>query len=166
MDAPVMLGPLKFSLRATIDHHRPSTHSGHYTASINSCKNIFYCNDNKITKFDIVDSKNSTSVYVILYWLTYEFWTRTGGWDFHYLLWLWHILATLLMAARGISAETCGLGDVFPSDDLCCRPEILCWYIYMYIFVCIMYASSGYMTYIHTHELSFSTGEAATHHSP
>ena len=30
--------PLKFSLRATIDHHGPSIHSGHYIASINCCK--------------------------------------------------------------------------------------------------------------------------------
>ena len=28
------------SLRATIDHHGPSIHSGHYAASINCCKNI------------------------------------------------------------------------------------------------------------------------------
>ena len=35
-----MHGPLKFSLRATIDHHGPSIHSGHYTASINCCKTI------------------------------------------------------------------------------------------------------------------------------
>ena len=42
MDTTVRLGPLKFSLRATIDHHGPSIHSGHYTASINCCekKNI------------------------------------------------------------------------------------------------------------------------------
>ena len=40
MDTTVRLGPLKFSLRATIDHHGPSIHSGHYTASINYCKNI------------------------------------------------------------------------------------------------------------------------------
>ena len=40
MDTTVRLGPLKFSLRATIDHHGPSMHSGHYTASINCCKNI------------------------------------------------------------------------------------------------------------------------------
>ena len=33
MDTTVRLGPLKFSLRATIDHHGPSIHSGHYTAS-------------------------------------------------------------------------------------------------------------------------------------
>ena len=38
MDTTVGLGPLKFSLRATIDHHVPSVHSGHYTASINCCK--------------------------------------------------------------------------------------------------------------------------------
>ena len=40
MDKTVRLGPLKFSLRATIDHHGPSIPSGHYNASINCCKNI------------------------------------------------------------------------------------------------------------------------------
>ena len=39
MDTTVRLCPLKFSLRATIDHLGPSIHSGHYTASINCCKN-------------------------------------------------------------------------------------------------------------------------------
>ena len=34
----VRLGPLKFSLQATMDHHGPSIDSGHYTASINCCK--------------------------------------------------------------------------------------------------------------------------------
>ena len=38
MDTTVRLGPLKFSLWGTIDHHGPSIHSGHYTASINYCK--------------------------------------------------------------------------------------------------------------------------------
>ena len=33
MDTTVMFGPLRFSLRATIDYHGPSVHSGHYTAS-------------------------------------------------------------------------------------------------------------------------------------
>ena len=37
MDTTVRLGPLKFSLRATIDQHGPSIHSGHYTAFINCC---------------------------------------------------------------------------------------------------------------------------------
>ena len=32
--------------------------------------------------------------------------------------WRWHILSIPLKAGRGISAETCGLDDVFPPDDL------------------------------------------------
>ena len=67
MDTTVRLGPLTLSLRATIDHHGPSIHSGHYTASINCCKKTFYCNDHTITEFGIIDSKISSTAYVILY---------------------------------------------------------------------------------------------------
>ena len=38
MDTTIRLGLLKFSLQAAIDHHGPSIHSGHYTASINCWK--------------------------------------------------------------------------------------------------------------------------------
>ena len=41
MDTTVKLGPLKFSLQTTIDHHGPSIHSDHYTASINCCIKTF-----------------------------------------------------------------------------------------------------------------------------
>ena len=61
--------PLNVSLRAIIDHHGPSIHSGHFTASIN-CGKTFYYNDIKITKFEIIDSKNSSTAYVILYELS------------------------------------------------------------------------------------------------
>ena len=69
MDSTTWLGPLKFRLRATIDHHGPSIHSGHYTASINCCKSkkTVYWNDHTITEFGIIDSKNSPTAYVILY---------------------------------------------------------------------------------------------------
>ena len=67
MDTAVMLGPLKFSLRATIDHHGLSIHSGHYTAHLSIVAKTFYCNDNKITEFEIIDSKNTSIAYVILY---------------------------------------------------------------------------------------------------
>ena len=40
MDTAVMLGPLKFSLRATIDHHGPSIHSGNYNEPNKCCKSI------------------------------------------------------------------------------------------------------------------------------
>ena len=40
MDMTIMPGPLKCSLRATIDHHSPPIHSGYYITSIKICKNI------------------------------------------------------------------------------------------------------------------------------
>ena len=66
MDITVVLGIHKFILKATIDHHGPSIYSGHYTASINCLKKI-YCNDSKITEFEMIDTKNSTTAYVVMY---------------------------------------------------------------------------------------------------
>ena len=127
MDTTVRPGPLIFSLRATVDRHGPSIHSGHCTASINCCEKKFYCNDHTITDFGIIDSKNSSTAYVI----PYEFidtWfldsnRRVGVWS---LPWRWHILSIPLTTGRRTGAETCGLDDVFLPDDLCSRPEALC----------------------------------------
>ena len=136
LDTTVRLGPLKFNLQATIDHHGPSIDSGHYTASINCCKKTFYCNDHKITEFGITD-KNSSTAYIVLYkWIDTWFLDsnrRVGVW---LLPWRWHILSIPLTTGRGTSAETCGLDDVFPPDDLGSRPEALCKYICIYICVC------------------------------
>ena len=46
-------------------------------------------------------------------------------------LWHWHILSILSTAGRGISADTCGLNDVFPLHDI--WSEIPCLYIYIYV---------------------------------
>ena len=86
----------------------------------------FYCNDNTITEFGIIDSKNSSTAYVILYELI-DIWVldsnrRVVVWS---LPWRWHILSIPLTTGRGTGAETCGLDDVFPLDDLCSRPEAL-----------------------------------------
>ena len=94
MDTTVRLGPLKFSLRATINHHGPSIHSGHYTPFINCCEKTFHCNDHTITEFGIIDNKNSSTAYVILYELI-DTWfldsnRRVGVWS---LPWCWHILS-------------------------------------------------------------------------
>ena len=67
MDMTVVLCLHKFSLQATIDHHGPSMYSGHYTASIGCCKRTFYCNDSKITEFEMIDTKNSSTAYVVMY---------------------------------------------------------------------------------------------------
>ena len=89
-------------------------------------RKTFDCNDHKITEIDIIDSKNSSTAYVILYKLI-GLWVLdsnrgVGVWS---LQWCWHILSILLTAGRRISAETCGLDDVFSPDDLCSRPETL-----------------------------------------
>ena len=64
----VVLGLHKFNLQATIDHHHgPSMYSGHYTVSINCCKRTLYCNDSKITEFKTIDTKNSSTAYVVVY---------------------------------------------------------------------------------------------------
>ena len=67
MDMTVVLGLHKFSLQATIDQHWPSMYSGHYTASINCCKRTYSCNDSKITKFEMIDTKNSSTAFVVMY---------------------------------------------------------------------------------------------------
>ena len=97
MDTTVQLGPRKFSLRATIDHHGPSIHSGHYTASVNCCKNILLQRSHYY-EFGITDNKTPSTAYVTLH-------------D---------------VIGRGTSAETFGLDYVFPPDDLGSSPEALC----------------------------------------
>ena len=78
-------------------------------------------------EFEIIDSKNSSTTYVILYELI-DLWIldsnrRVGVWS---LPWRWHILSIPLTAGRGTGAETCGLDDAFPPNDLCSHPEALC----------------------------------------
>ena len=67
LDLYIKLGPYKFSLQASVDHHGYSMNSGHYTASINCCGKTFYCNDNKITECNITDTYNSSTAYILLY---------------------------------------------------------------------------------------------------
>ena len=59
LDLNITLGPYKFSLLATVDQHGNSLNSGHYTASVNCCGQTFYCNDNRITECDIINTRNS-----------------------------------------------------------------------------------------------------------
>ena len=83
MDTTVRLGPLKFSLRATIDHHGPSIHFGHYTASINCCKKNSIATITQLRSLELLTAK--TPLLHMLYsmnWLTLDFWTRTGGCEF------------------------------------------------------------------------------------
>ena len=109
MDTTITLGPRKFSLQATAVHHRLSTYSGHYTNFVKCSEKISYCNYSKITEYEMMDTKNSSIVYVIIIdWLRNQFWTSTWRVGVRSLPCRWHILSILLEAGRGISAENCG----------------------------------------------------------
>ena len=56
MDLNIILGPYKFSLQSTVDHHGNSIHCGHYTASVN---------DDRITEDNTIDTHNSSTVYIL-----------------------------------------------------------------------------------------------------
>ena len=143
-----MLGPLKFSLRATIDHHGPSIHSRHYTASINCCKKKnSIATTIKITEFEIINSKNSPTAYVIFYELI-KLWVLDSNKRVGVIPWHWHILSInnrLMNKRRTPWVERCvsSWWPLFPSINY-----VL---IYNYLYVYILYTSSGYRTYIYIH---------------
>ena len=87
MDTTVMLGPLKFSQRVTRDHHGPSIHSGPYIILHPSiaAKIQSIATTTKLRSLKLLIAK--TPLLHTLYfmnWLTYEFLSRTGGWEFDY----------------------------------------------------------------------------------
>ena len=143
MDTTVRLDPLKFSLQATIDHHGPSINSGHYTASINCCKNHSIAT---ITKLRSLKLLIKTPLLHILYYingLTHDFWTRTGGWEFDRS----HGAGTSSpshwqqveeQASKPVGWTMCFLlMTLVPVQKLCVNI-----YVYIYICMCIPYTSS------------------------
>ena len=80
MDTTVRLGPLKFSLWATIDHHGPAIHPGHYTASINCCKKHSIATITQLGSLELLITK--TPLLHLLYyinWLTHDFGLEQEG---------------------------------------------------------------------------------------
>ena len=125
MDTTVRLGPLKFSLRATIDHHGPSIHSGHYIILHLSivAKNIILQRSHNYGVWNYWQQKLLLIPYELIDTWFLDSNRRVGVWS---LTWRWHILSIPLTTDRGTGAETCGLDGVFPPDDHCSRPESLC----------------------------------------
>ena len=84
VDTTVRLGPLKFSLQAIINHHGPSMHPGHYTASINCCKKHSIATITQLRSLELLIKTplRYTSMLYYMNWLTHDFWIRTGGWEF------------------------------------------------------------------------------------
>ena len=136
LDLYIKLSPYKFSLQASVDHHVYSMSSGHYTASINCCGKTFHCNHNKITKYDITDTNNSSTVYILVYKLIME--CKGGSMSRRTFVVVGIVeclqpdrggseligshgadtVVCLFTTGRGVGTKTCGMDNVFPADDL------------------------------------------------
>ena len=167
MDTTVRLGPLKFSLQATIDHHGPSIHSGHYTAFINCCKKHSIATITQLRSLELLIQTPLLHILYYMNWLTHDFWTRTGGWEFDHSHGAGtsspsHSQQVEEQAPKPVGWTMCFLlMTLVPVQELCVNN--------IYIYICIyMYVHSLYefccRTYIYTTGVSFSIGEAAPHH--
>ena len=157
-----------------LDHHGPSIHFGHYTASINCCKKKHSVAT--ITQLRSLELLIKTPLLHMLYymnWLTPDFWTRTGGWEFDHshgggTSTPSHWQQVEEQAPKPVGWTMCFLlMTLVPVQKLC---------VNIYICICIPYMSSVigriyiyiyiyiYFIYIYTTGVSFSIGEAAPHH--
>ena len=67
LDQHIKSGQFTFDLHAVIDHHGQLLSSGHYTASVICCNDIYYCNDDKITVCNKSNIRDSQTVYIMMY---------------------------------------------------------------------------------------------------
>ena len=137
MDTAVWLGPLKFSLRATIDHHGLSihVHSGHYTASINCYKKHSIATITQLRNLELLIAKTPL-LYMLYYmnWLTHDFWTRTGGWEFDRSHGVGTSSPTHWKHVEEHAPKPVGWVMCFPLMTFV-SVQKLCVYIYIYIYI-------------------------------
>ena len=145
MDTTVRLGPLKFSLRATIDHHGPSIHSGHFTASINCCKNI------------LLQRSHNYGVW--------NYWQQKLLYCIFYTIWIdWHMIFGLKQEGGSLIAPMALAHPLYPIDNRSrnswrnlwvgwcvsfwwplfpSRSSVLIYiYVYIYVYILLFYMSS------------------------
>ena len=67
LDQHIKSGQFTFGLHAVIDHHGQLLSSGHYTASIICCNDVYYCNDDRITVCNKSNIRDSQTVYIMMY---------------------------------------------------------------------------------------------------
>ena len=99
MDTTVRLGPVKVSLRAAIDHHRQSIHSGHCAASINDWKkNILLQRSHNYGVWNYRQQK-------LLYCICYTIWID------------WHMIFGLEQEGGGFTAPMALVHPLHPIDN-------------------------------------------------
>ena len=143
IDTTVRLGPLKFSLRATIDHHGPSIYSGHYTAAINCCKKHSIVTITQLRSLELLIKTPLLHMLYYMSWLTHDlFGLEQEGGSLIAPMVLAHPLRTIDNKSRNkrrnlwVGWCVSSWWPCFPS-----RSSVLI-YIYIYICICIPYMSS------------------------
>ena len=66
MDMTMVLGPHKFNLYVPINHHGPSTYSGHYITLSTVAKSILLQRQQNNGFFYIMDTKRTSAAYVLM----------------------------------------------------------------------------------------------------
>ena len=66
MDMTIVLDLHQFGLQATIEHQGPFMYTGLYT-SLSTVAKTFYCNEGKITYFEITDTKSCYTSHAVMY---------------------------------------------------------------------------------------------------
>ena len=137
MDKTVRLGPLKISLRVTIDLHGPSIHLGHYTASINCCEKHSIATIKQLRSLELLTAN-------FLYCICYTIWID------------WHKIIGLEQESWGLIAPMALAHSLHPIDNRSRNKRLNLWvgwwvsswwpllpsrssvliYIYMYIYIC------------------------------
>ena len=119
VDLCIILGP--YNLRAIVNHHtrdRNYMHHDHYTAFVNCCGKTFCSNGDRITECDLINARNSSTAYILFYALIVKcLWPDRGGLEFINI----HAAGTAVYHIdyrSKISKKTCGVGNMFPPDDL------------------------------------------------
>ena len=143
MDTTVRFGPLKISLRATIDHHGPSIHFGHYTASINCCEKHSIAT---ITQLRSLELLTANFLYCICYTIWIDWYKIFGleqeGWCLIVPMALAHSLHPIDNRSRnkrrnpGVGWWVSSWWPLFPSRSSGLIYIYICIYIYIYIYIC------------------------------
>ena len=153
MDRTVWLGPLKFSLRATIDHHGPSihVHSSHYTAFINCCKKNSIATITQLRSLELLIAKTPL-LHMYTIWIDWHmiFGLEQEGESLIAPMALAHPLHPIDKRSRN-RRRNLWVGWCFPPDDLCSRLEALCQYICIHMHSLYEFC---YRTYIYTYNRS------------
>ena len=117
LDLITILGPNTFSLQATVEHHGNPIHCGIILLSIAVVKHSIVIMRELQNAIPLIHIIHQLYMYYCMNWLwSIPYKTVVGGGPLTPMV-VAH-LSIPLIAGRGTGTETCGIGSVFPADDI------------------------------------------------